>query len=84
FNWGEEELRQGDRIVLFTDGVSEARDSAGNDFGEERLEQIIAANRQSLAHDLIATIVDSVSSFSGGRVDDDLTLVAVAVVTPPA
>jgi serine phosphatase RsbU (regulator of sigma subunit) len=80
FHHGEEELREGDRIVLFTDGVSEARDSAGNDFGEARLEQIIAANRQSLAQDLIATIVDAVSSFSGGRVDDDLTLVAVAVV----
>jgi serine phosphatase RsbU (regulator of sigma subunit) len=80
FQHGEEELREGDRIVLFTDGVSEARDSAGNDFGEARLEQIIAANRQSLAQDLIATIVDAVSSFSGGRVDDDLTLVAVAVV----
>lgn len=79
FTEGEAELREGDRLVLFTDGVSESRDSAGNDYGEERLEQFIAANRQSPARELIASIVDSVSSFSGGRVDDDLTLVAVAV-----
>jgi len=82
FKDGEEELHEGDRLVLFTDGVSESRDSAGNDYGEDRLEQLIAANRRSLAHDLIVTIVDSVSSFSGGRVDDDLTLVAVAVTQP--
>ena len=75
----EEEIREGDRLVLFTDGVSEARDTAGNDFSEERLEQIIAANRTSPARELIATILDSVSSFSGGRTDDDLTLVAVAI-----
>ena len=79
FHQGEEEIREGDRLVLFTDGVSEARDTAGNDFSEERLEQIIAANRTSPARELIATILDSVSSFSGGRTDDDLTLVAVAI-----
>ncbi|HSP15419.1 MAG TPA: SpoIIE family protein phosphatase [Thermoanaerobaculia bacterium] len=79
FNGGEEDLCEGDRLVLFTDGVSEARDSAGNDYGEDRLEKVITDNRQSKSRELIATIVDSVSSFSGGRVDDDLTLVAVAV-----
>jgi serine phosphatase RsbU (regulator of sigma subunit) len=76
---GEEELREGDRLVLFTDGVSEARDSAGNDYGEDRLERVIAENRQSKARELIATIVESVSAYSEGRTDDDLTLVAVAV-----
>jgi Stage II sporulation protein E (SpoIIE)/GAF domain/PDZ domain len=79
FHQGEEEIREGDRLVLFTDGVSEARDTAGNDFSEERLERIIAANRTSPARELIATILDSVSSFSEGRIDDDLTLVVVAI-----
>ncbi|MGZ8831559.1 MAG: PP2C family protein-serine/threonine phosphatase, partial [Thermoanaerobaculia bacterium] len=79
FHQGEDEIREGDRLVLFTDGVSEARDTAGNDFSEERLEQIIAAHRTSPARELIATILDSVSSFSEGRIDDDLTLVAVAI-----
>lgn len=79
---GEEELRDGDRIVLFTDGVSEARDSRGDDYGEERLEQIIAANRHMSAPDLIATIVDSVLAFSAGRADDDLTMVALAITQP--
>ncbi len=68
FESGEEELREGDRLVLFTDGVSEARDAAGNDYGEERLERVIAANRQSKARELIGAIVDSVSrSAADGR-----------------
>lgn len=79
FSDGEHELREGDRIVLFTDGVSESRDAAGNDYSEERIEQMIATNRAMPARELITTIVDSVSAFSSGRVDDDLTMVAIAV-----
>ncbi|HSP33328.1 MAG TPA: SpoIIE family protein phosphatase [Thermoanaerobaculia bacterium] len=79
FSGGEEPLLEGDRIVLFTDGVSEARDAGGQDYSEERLEQLIAENRKSGARELIGAISDSVSAWSGGRVDDDLTLVAVAV-----
>jgi serine phosphatase RsbU (regulator of sigma subunit) len=82
FQDGDEELCDGDRIVLFTDGVSEARDAGGNDYGEDRLERVIAANREAPARELIATIVDSVSSFCRGRADDDLTLVALAITIP--
>jgi len=79
---GEEELQDGDRIVLFTDGVSEARDASGNDYGEDRLEQIIAVNRHMPARELIATIVDSVSTYSAGKADDDLTMVGIAIRQP--
>ena len=82
FQDGDEELCDSDRIVLFTDGVSEARDAGGNDYGEDRLERVIAANREAPARELIATIVDSVSSFCRGRADDDLTLVALAITIP--
>ncbi|MBK5260084.1 MAG: SpoIIE family protein phosphatase [Thermoanaerobaculia bacterium] len=79
FEDGEVELQEGDRLVLFTDGVSEARDAAENDFGEARLEELVANHRTSSARDLTAAISDAVSSFAGGREDDDFTLVAVAV-----
>ena len=82
FQEGQEELFDGDRIVLFTDGVSEARDAEGTDYGEDRLERVVAANRQVAARELVTTIVDSVSSFSAGRADDDLTLVALAITIP--
>ena len=75
----EIDLGIGDRVVLFTDGVSEARDTAENDFSEERLEKLVAANRSRDAEDLAATIVAAVSAYAGGRTDDDLTLVTLAV-----
>jgi len=76
---GELELRPGDRLVLFTDGVSEARDGGENEFGEERLAEFVAAHRDTGARDLASQIAAEVSAFSGGRADDDLTLVAVVV-----
>ena len=79
FQDGELELRAGDRLVLFTDGVSEARDAAQNDFGEQKLEEFVSANRTKGAREMAAAIASTVSSFSGGRADDDFTLVAVAV-----
>jgi serine phosphatase RsbU (regulator of sigma subunit) len=79
FDDSEYEVGPGDRLLLFTDGVSEARDVAQNDFGEERLETITAAHRNLGARELLAKIVSEVLSFSAGRTEDDLTLVAVAV-----
>jgi phosphoserine phosphatase RsbU/P len=82
FVQGDVELLDGDRIVLFTDGVSEARDAAGTDFGEDRLEEFIAAHRTTGARELMTAILDAVTSFSGGRTDDDVTLVVAAVTRP--
>jgi len=76
---GELELQPGDRLVLFTDGVSEARDNAENEFGEDRLAEFVAAHRDVAARELAAQIAAEVSAFSGGRADDDLTLVAVVL-----
>jgi sigma-B regulation protein RsbU (phosphoserine phosphatase) len=72
-------LSPGDRIVLFTDGVSEAGDRDGEMFGEERSEQLVTAAPAASAQELQQTIVDTVVSFAGGEVEDDLTLVVVRV-----
>ena len=70
----------GDRIVLFTDGVSEASDGAGEQqFGETQLEELVAAHRAASAEALQRTVFDTVLGFSQGELQDDLTLVVVAV-----
>ncbi|HVR39107.1 MAG TPA: SpoIIE family protein phosphatase [Thermoanaerobaculia bacterium] len=76
---GEVALQTGDRLVLFTDGASEARARGGEMFEEERLEELIVANRDQDAATLQRTIVDAVFAFSGAELEDDLTLVVVAV-----
>jgi serine phosphatase RsbU (regulator of sigma subunit) len=80
-------IQPGDRLVLFTDGVSEASGGDGEMFGEPRIEQLVVANRALGAQELQQTIAGTATAFSGGELDDDLTLVVAAVngtLTPPA
>jgi sigma-B regulation protein RsbU (phosphoserine phosphatase) len=76
---GEVTLGRGDRLVLFTDGVTEAI-GADEEFGEERLLGIIRKSGDSSAAALAGSIIDAVSGFSGNTFHDDLTLVALRVV----
>ena len=73
------ELRAGDRLVLFTDGMVEAFDQAGTEFGDERLVQLATENRERDAGDLHRLLTSAVMQHAGGRPQDDATLVVVAV-----
>ena len=75
----ETALQPGDRLVLFTDGVSESIDANGELFGEQRIEELVTAARGAGAHELQRRIVDASTAFSGGEMDDDVTLVVVGV-----
>jgi hypothetical protein len=81
-NDSEIELGTDDRLVLFTDGVSEARDAGENDYTEERLEEFVVANRHLGARELAAAIASAVAAFAGGHPEDDLTLVTLATRPP--
>lgn len=73
------EVRSGDRLVLFTDGVSEARTADGEEFGEERLVRLLLENVNETAAGLEARILSAVSDFTGGDFQDDATLLVVSV-----
>jgi sigma-B regulation protein RsbU (phosphoserine phosphatase) len=75
---GEVQLAAGDRLVLFTDGVTEASSAAREEFGEERLVAVLLENRHLSAGELQKRILAEVAKFSGGRFEDDATLVVVA------
>jgi sigma-B regulation protein RsbU (phosphoserine phosphatase) len=76
---GEVQLAAGDRLVLFTDGVTEVSAAAGEEFGEERLVTVLLEHRHLSAAELQERILAEVAKFSGGRFEDDATLVVVAV-----
>jgi len=71
-------LGQGDRIVLFTDGLTEARNVADDEFGEERLLAAAVAHRACSAPALQARLAAAVAQFTDGRLQDDATLMVLA------
>ena len=68
----------GDRLVLYTDGITEARDPADEEFGEERLMELACEHRACSAPALQARLVEAVASFAGRRFTDDATLMVLA------
>lgn len=81
---GSVALEPGDLLVAYTDGVTEARDAAGADFGEERLTELVRALRREGAREVLAAVRGALDEFVGGAaVHDDCTLVVARRVTPP-
>ena len=72
-------LRTGDRMVLFTDGVTEACNAADEEFGEDRLLEVLQQNRDRSATEIQKKILQSVTEFSRAPWRDDATLLVVAV-----
>jgi serine phosphatase RsbU (regulator of sigma subunit) len=74
-------LDQGDILTLFTDGVTEQENEAGDEFSLSRLEQVIVSQETESAAALVAHVTEAVSAFAGAKEQaDDLTLVVVKVL----
>ena len=71
------ELRNGDILILYSDGVTEAGIDRGEEFGEERLIRALREHHGLPASALVQKIVDEVSAFSGASRSDDVTVVAL-------
>jgi sigma-B regulation protein RsbU (phosphoserine phosphatase) len=72
-------LAAGDRLVLYTDGITEALSPAGEEFGEEGLIAAIHAHADLAAPALTDALFDDVLAFAGGTLGDDATLISVLV-----
>ena len=73
------DLVDGDRLILFTDGVTEAPDAEGEEFGEQRLLEILQDSRALGAAQIQTSVLARVALFSGDKFQDDATLVVLAV-----
>ena len=67
-------LSPGDVFALFTDGVTEAFDPSGEEYGEERLIEALRRGRSLSSQSLLSQIVQDVQRFSGPEQYDDITL----------
>lgn len=74
------ELSGGDRLILFTDGITEAADSRdAEEFGEERLLEILRESRALNAAEIQSSVLARVAKFTGDKFQDDATLIVLAV-----
>ena len=74
------QLSSGDFLVLYTDGVIEARNESGSMFGIERLKQLVAEHDALSAHELFVKIEAGIRDFIGQAPPfDDLTLMVLRV-----
>ena len=69
----------GDLLVLYTDGVTEAGNDVGEEFGEERLIEGLLRHRELCAEELIAALVNDLREFAPHEQQDDITLIVAKV-----
>lgn len=76
---GEVELAEGDTLLLYTDGVTEARNRDGAFFGEDGLRDVVAREAAVGFDGLCDRVLNSVAAFAGNSLEDDVALVVVRV-----
>ena len=74
-------VAKGDRLLLYTDGLSEARDSNDVEYGKDRLQLILNQFHELPTQALINQVLDDARTFAQGiPISDDLTLMAIETV----
>lgn len=72
------EMSAGDTLVLYTDGVTEARNGSGEFYGEQRLTSLLMSNTMRAAGDLLKISVDDLKKFRSGQPKtDDVTVMVM-------
>lgn len=73
-------LSPGDKLLFYTDGITEAQDASGQFFGIERLCRIFKANRRLEPEAIMEALLEDVRVFSGrAELDDDVAIVVVKI-----
>lgn len=71
-------LKEGDVVILYTDGITEMLSPGNQFYGEERLERLVRGVRKASSEKILEIIVDDVKEFKGvAKQHDDMTLVII-------
>lgn len=83
YECGEAQLQPGDRLFLYTDGLFEHENFDGQQFGHQRLQDLILRSRQQPLEEQCQALIDELRVFGEERpFADDVTLLAVEYVAP--
>ena len=82
----EQVLQSGDRVLFYTDGISEARSSDGSFFGDDRLADfLVRASLENLpVRETVRHLADNIMKFSDGGLRDDATMLLMEHHPPPS
>jgi serine phosphatase RsbU (regulator of sigma subunit)/catechol 2,3-dioxygenase-like lactoylglutathione lyase family enzyme len=78
------QLSPGDALALYTDGITESFNAAGEEFGEHRLIEALSTHRELPAQDLLKAVINEVQQFSRQDQYDDITLIVAKSVSSMA
>ncbi len=73
------QLRPGDQLVFYSDGITENRNARGEEFGIARLTEIAESHRGRTAKELKKELLDAARSHGQGRFEDDATLIVMSI-----
>jgi phosphoserine phosphatase RsbU/P len=79
FEQEEIQLRSGDRLLLFTDGLTEATDNSGEQFGEQGLMDLLRDHCHRDASELKELVLSTVTQFCGDNFCDDAALMVIGI-----
>jgi sigma-B regulation protein RsbU (phosphoserine phosphatase) len=74
-------VREGELVFLYTDGITDELNESDEPYGEARLISELSGLRQADLSDIVSRIHDDVLRYTGGKPQDDLTVLAVRVLT---
>ena len=85
YNQDEIRLEPGDRLFLYTDGVTEAHDRLNNMYGTDRLEQILESTKDASGEQVLDSILADINHFAEGTPQfDDITMVVLTIRNTPS
>ncbi len=83
FSQQDVQLNPGDRVLLYTDGVTEVRNSSAQEYGGERLDQALSAADPASVENALMQVLENVYDFCGDQpMADDITLLLAEYVGP--
>jgi sigma-B regulation protein RsbU (phosphoserine phosphatase) len=77
YTTGRHDLRPGDRLVCFTDGITEASSAEDEEFGDARLIQTLGSLASTSAPAIAEGLMNAVNAWTGGAAQDDATLIVL-------
>jgi sigma-B regulation protein RsbU (phosphoserine phosphatase) len=80
FKTGEVMLQPGDLLALYSDGITEAASSSGEEFGEGRLQTEIEKHAEKTLAEIQAGVLEAVRNWAGDELEDDMTLLMVRAI----